>query len=189
MHINAIDYDAATNQVMVTARHLNAILWIDWSTKKVVRKLGGQGTNPDNPAVFTFAGGPANAFALPHDGRLDPDGHLTAFDNEAAPKGNGAPRAVEYTLDPATQTATLVWQRPLGATGSLFGGLGSVRRQADGNTVIAWGGFNDPVFTEVGPNGEARLQVSMPVANLTYRVTKIPASTFTLDQLHATTSG
>jgi len=33
------------------------------------------------------------------------------------------------------------------------------------------------------------LQVSMPVANLTYRVTKIPASTFTLDQLHATTSG
>src|SRR5262249_29649583 len=56
MHINAIDYDAATNQVVVTARHLNSIFWIDWSTKKVVRKLGGQGTNPDNPAVFTFTG-------------------------------------------------------------------------------------------------------------------------------------
>lgn len=189
VHINAIDYDAATNQVVVTARHLNAILWIDWSTKQVTRKLGGQGTNPDNPAVFTFTGGAANAFALPHDGRLNPDGHLTAFDNQAAPLGNGAPRAVEYSLDPAARTATLVWQRPLGATGSLFGGLGSVRRQTDGNTVIAWGGFNDPVFTEVDPNGKALLQVSMPVANLTYRVTKIPASTFTLDQLHATTAG
>jgi hypothetical protein len=189
VHINAIDYDANTNQVLVTARHLNAILWIDWSTKQVVRKVGGQGTNPDNAAVFTFTGGDANAFALPHDGRLNPDGHLTAFDNEAAPKGNGSPRAVEYALDPAAKTATLLWQRPLGATGSLFGGLGSVRRQPDGNTVIAWGGFNDPVFTEVDPNGRALLQVSMPVANLTYRVTKIPATTFTLDELHATTAG
>jgi hypothetical protein len=189
MHLNAIDYDATTKQVVVTARHLNAIFWIDWSTKQVVRKLGGQGTNPDNPAVFTFTGGDANAFALPHDGRLNTNGHLTAFDNEAAPKGNGNPRAVEYALDPIAKTATLVWQRPLGATGSLFGGLGSVRRQPDGNTVIAWGGFNDPVFTEVDPNGTARLEVSMPVANLTYRVTKIPATTFTLDELHATTSG
>jgi hypothetical protein len=189
VHINAIDYDAATNQVVVTARHLNAIFWIDWGTKQVVRKLGGQGTNPDDPAVFSFVGGDANAFALPHDGRLNPDGHLTAFDNQAAPKGTGAPRAVEYALDPVARTATLVWQRPLGATGSLFGGLGSVRRQPDGNTVIAWGGFNDPVFTEVDPKGKALLQVSMPVANLTYRVTKIPATTFTLDQLHAATTG
>ncbi|HKA03125.1 MAG TPA: aryl-sulfate sulfotransferase, partial [Acidimicrobiales bacterium] len=189
MHINAVDYDAATNQVVVTARHLNSIFWIDWSTKKVVRKLGGQGTNPDNPAVFTFTGGDVNAFALPHDGRLNPNGHLTAFDNQAAPKGNGNPRAVEYALDAQAKTATLLWQRPLGATGSLFGGLGGVRRQPDGNTVIAWGGFNDPVFTEVDPTGAARLQVSMPIANLSYRVTKIPASAFTLDELHATTSG
>jgi hypothetical protein len=188
-HVNAVDYDAATNQVIVTARHLNAIFWIDWSTKKVIRKLGGKGTNPDNPAVFTFVGGAPNAFALPHDGRLNANGHLTAFDNNAAPVGTGFPRAVEYTLDVAAKTATLIWQRPLGGTGSLFGGLGSVRRQPDGNTVIAWGGFNDPVFTEVDPDGKALLQVSMPIANLTYRVTKIPATTFTLDQLHSTTSG
>jgi len=86
-----------------------------------------------------------------------------------------------------SHTLSFPWR--LGGTGSLFGGLGSVRRQPDGNTVIAWGGFNDPVFTEVDPNGKALLQVSMPVANLTYRVTKIPASTFSLDQLHAATSG
>ncbi len=190
MHINAIDYDAATNQVLVTSRHLNAVFWVDWSTKDVVRKLGGQGTNPDNPAVFTFTGGDVNAFALPHDGRLNPDGHLTAFDNQAAPKGNGNPRAVEYALDLQARTATLVWQRPLGFTGSLFGGLGSVRRQPDGNTVIAWGGFDNPVFTEVDASGKALLQVSMPSSNnLTYRVTKIPPTAFTLDQLHATVSG
>ncbi len=101
-HINAVDFDAATDQVVVTARHLNAVLWIDWSTAapKVVRKLGGQGTNPDNPVVFTFAG-PGQSFELPHDGRMNADGHLTVFDNEAPPFGTGDPRAAEYALDPA----------------------------------------------------------------------------------------
>jgi hypothetical protein len=189
-HVNAVDYDAATNQVIVTARHLNAVLWLDWSsaTPTVVRKLGGQGTNPDNPVVFTFAG-PGQSFELPHDGRMNANGNLTVFDNEAPPLGTGDPRAAEYVLDPTARTATLVWQRPLGAEGSAFGGLGSVRRQPDGNTVIAWGGFNDPVFTEVDPAGNPLLQVSMPVANLTYRVVKVPASALSLDQLHHTVSG
>jgi hypothetical protein len=189
-HVNAVDFDAATDQVVVTARHLNAVLWIDWSTATptVVRKLGGQGTNPDNPVVFTFAGA-GQSFELPHDGRMNANGHLTVFDNEAPPFGTGDPRAAEYALDPAARTATLVWQRQLGAEGSAFGGLGSVRRQPDGNTVIAWGGFNDPAFTEVDPAGNALLQVSMPVANLTYRVSKVPASALSLDQLHRTVSG
>jgi hypothetical protein len=172
-HINAVDYDPHTNQVIVTARHLDAVLWINWSTKKVVRKLGGKGTNPDAPAVFTFAGPASNAFALPHDGRLNANGHLTVMDNQAAPLGTGQPRAAEYALNTTAKTATLVWQRPLGGTGSLFGGLGSVRRQPDGDTVIAWGGFNKPAFTEVDAAGNALLEVDLPIANLTYRVEKV----------------
>ena len=63
-----------------------------------------------------------------------------------------------------------------------------MRRQPDGNTVIAWGGESDPAFTEVDPAGTALLQVSMPVANLTYRVVKVPLSALSLDELHETAS-
>jgi hypothetical protein len=102
-------------------------------------------------------------------------------------------RAAEYAIDANAHTATFVWQRPIDGpcstpTCKSFG-LGSVRRQPDGNTVIAWGGESSPAFTEVDPAGNALLQVSLPVANLTYRVVKVPATALSLDQLHNTVSG
>jgi len=52
--------------------------------------------------------------------------------------------------------------------------------------VIAWGGESSPAFTEVDRGGKALLEVSLPVANLTYRVVKVPAAVLELDELHAT---
>jgi hypothetical protein len=102
-------------------------------------------------------------------------------------------RAVEYAIDPVAHTATFVWQRPIDGpcstpTCKSFG-IGSVRRQPDGNTVIAWGGESSPAFTEVDPAGAALLQVSLPIANLTYRVVKVPADALSLDELRATSGG
>jgi hypothetical protein len=102
-------------------------------------------------------------------------------------------RAAEYAVDVNTHTATFVWQRPIDgpcATPACKSfGLGSVRRQPDGNTVIAWGGESSPAFTEVDLKGNALLQVSLPVANLAYRVVKVASTAFSLDQLHNTVSG
>jgi hypothetical protein len=112
------------------------------------------------------------------------------FDNRASAATPGTMRAVEYAIDPAAHTATFVWQRPIigpctppNTTCKSFG-LGSVRRQPDGNTVIAWGGERAPAFSEVDATGKALLEVSQP--GLTYRVVKVPAADFDLAELHAT---
>ena len=85
-----------------------------------------------------------------------------------------------------------VWERPVdkpcnNAACKSFG-LGSVRRQPDGNTVIAWGGEWAPAFSEVDPDGVSLLDVSLPGGSLTYRVVKVPAVALNLDAMHATVS-
>ncbi len=142
-----------------------------------------------------MVGDPLGGFNLAHDARLVDGNHLTLFDNRPAatppaPTVPGKMRAVEYVLDAAAHTATFVWERPIDGPCSNAAcksfGIGSVRRQPDGNTVIAWGGESSPAFTEVDPDGNALLQVSLPVATLTYRVVKVPATALDINELRAT---
>jgi hypothetical protein len=195
MHINSVDEDPATGDLFVSARYTNSVLRISRAPAgTVLWKIGGYtDTNKDGAIHFSVVGDPDGAFNLAHDARMLPNGHLTLFDNRANPSAPGVMRAVEYAIDAVAHTATFVWQRPIDGpcstpTCKSFG-IGSVRRQPDGNTVIAWGGESSPAFTEVDPAGAALLQVSLPVANLTYRVVKVPADALSLDELRATSGG
>jgi hypothetical protein len=194
LHINSVDEDPATGDLIVSARYMNAVLRISRAPAgTVLWKIGGYtATNPDGATHFDVLGDPLGTFSLAHDVRLISGDHLTMFDNRANATTAGAMRAVEYAIDATAHTIAFVWQRPIdppcsNALCKSFG-LGSVRRQPDGNTVIAWGGESDPAFTEVDPVGKALLQVSLPVANLTYRVVKVPQSALSLDELHQTVS-
>jgi hypothetical protein len=193
LHINSVEEDPATGDLLVSARYMNAVLRIDRTTHNVIWKIGGYtDTNHDGAIHFPVLGDPLGGFNLAHDVRLIPGGHMTMFDNRASAATPGTMRAVEYAIDPVGHTASFVWQRPVDQpcatpTCKSFG-LGSVRRQPDGNTVIAWGGESAPAFSEVDPQGKALLEVSLPVTNLTYRVVKVPAAAFDLNQLHATVS-
>jgi hypothetical protein len=193
LHLNSIDVDPATGDLLVGARYMNAVLRISQTTGTVLWKIGGYtATNHDGAIHFSVLGDPLGTFNLAHDVRLLPDGHLTMFDNRASAATAGRMRAVEYAIDATAHTITFVWQRPIDGPctnpACKSFGLGSVRRQPDGNTVIAWGGEPSPAFSEVDPAGTSLLDVSLPGGSLTYRVVKVPASAFGLDQLHASAS-
>jgi len=155
-----------------------AILW----------KLGG--LPPANPAVqdLTVEDDPHDGPAFQHDARLLANGHLTLFDNESNVPSTRS-RAAEYQIDTGTGTATLVWQYELDRQVTAFG-LGSVRRQADGSTVIGWGPLQ-PLLTDLGPYGNLTLSVSQTPAvdnqiSMNYRTVKEPVDALDLATMRAT---
>ncbi|MDG1332278.1 MAG: arylsulfotransferase family protein [Crocinitomicaceae bacterium] len=98
-HINSIDLDEDDNNLLISARHINAIIKVNHTTGAVMWRLGG--SNSD----FTFVGD--NGFSGQHDCRSEGNGIITLFDNaNLAPTGN--PRAVRYQLDTVNWTATVI---------------------------------------------------------------------------------
>jgi Arylsulfotransferase (ASST) len=193
LHLNSIDVDPVTGDLFLGARYMNAVLRVSQTTGTVLWKIGGYtDTNHDGAIHFSVLGDPLGTFDLAHDVRLNPGGHLTMFDNRANATKAGKMRAVEYAIDATAHTISFVWQRPIDGPctnpACKSFGLGSVRRQPDGNTVIAWGGEPSPAFSEVDPEGTSLLDVSLPGGSLTYRVVKVAATAFNLDQLHANVS-
>jgi hypothetical protein len=155
-----------------------AILW----------KLGG--TAPTNPSVtdLQVLDDPHDGSAFQHDARLLPNGHVTMFDNESNVAGARS-RAVEYAVDTEAGTATLVWQQEIDRPVTAFG-LGSVRRQGDGSTVIGWGPLQ-PLLTDIGPSGTTTMTVSQTPAtdnqiSMNYRTVKVDPGALDLATMRAT---
>ncbi len=187
-HANSLDVDPTTGDVIVSFRNLSAVMRIRKTDGAILWKLSGSA--PANPAVphLQVLNDPHDGTAFQHDARLLPNGHLTAFDNESAVAG-ATSRAVEYALDTDAGTATLVWQYPLSRQVTAFG-LGSVRRQADGSTVIGWGPLQ-PLVTDLGPSGDVTLEVSQSPAtdnqiSMNYRTVKAPVGALDLATMRAT---
>jgi hypothetical protein len=143
-HPNSIDQDATGNYI-VSFANLGEITNIDAATGAMLWRFGGRHNQ------FTFVGDSLNGFGIQHDVRQLPNGDLLLMDNGL---GHRPPesRAVEYRLDLAAHTATLVWQyRHSPAVFAPF--AGSVQRLRSGSTVVAFGAAAHVV--EVTPTGGA----------------------------------
>ena len=165
LHINSVEEDPATGDLLVSARYMNAILRIsrDDQQRASGRSAATRADNHDGAIHFPVRGRSARQLQprsrRPPRRRQPPHHVRQPAHRRPSP---GKMRAVEYVLDPVAHTATFVWQRPIDGPCSNAAcksfGIGSVRRQPDGNTVIAWGGESSPAFTEVDPRrqGPAR---------------------------------
>ena len=187
-HANSVDVEPTTGDVIVSFRNLSASMRIRKSDGTILWKLGGSA--PANPAVphLQVLNDVYNGTAFQHDARLLPNGHVTFFDNQSGVVG-ATSRAVEYAIDAGAGTATLVWQYPISRPVTAFG-LGSVRRQSDGSTVIGWGPLQ-PLVTDLGPYGNVTLEVSQNPATdnqiaMNYRTVKEPIGALDLATLRAT---
>lgn len=163
VHGNSIEIMPDGN-LLVSCRNLSVILKISRTTGDVLWRLGSNAKQND----FTFIGDP-RGFSHQHDARLLPDGHLTVFDNGncLVPEYS---RALEYEIDEVNMTATLVWSHR--ATPDIYGGeLGSMRRQADGASLINWGSTPvNPNVTEVHADGTRAWEIGFGEATTwTYR--------------------
>src|SRR5207302_6163468 len=107
-------------------------------------------------------------FSLSHGLRRLPNGHLLLFDN-----GTGArllSRAVEYSVNEATKTATLVWSyRPSPDIYTPF--LGFAQRLTNGNTLVTFG--PNGVLQEVSPTSNLVWELTLPKGLWIYRAYRI----------------
>lgn len=184
-HCNSIDVNAA-GDVLVSARHLNAVFEVRRSDGKVVWKLGGKPTNKDNAAImqiqFDLEGGPVQQ----HDARYLPDNHIGMFDNQSPETGLPA-RGIEYSLNFSTNTA-----EPSFSFASQERGpsccMGSYRRSPDGHRVIGWGYMisNGRVMTEINADAAAVLDISMPTGTGVYRAVKVAPTFYKIATLRST---
>lgn len=164
-HPNALAFDLDGNYI-VSWRNLGEVTKIDARSGEVLWRLGGANNQ------FTFVDDPRGGFSAQHYARVLPDGHLLLYDNGTRHKPQET-RVVEYALDVAARTATLVWAfRHVPPIYTAY--VGSVQRLASGNTAIGYG-FAGHV-TEVAPDGsvvwEADLRVDgQPV--IVYRMVRI----------------
>jgi hypothetical protein len=139
---------------------------IDATTGAIIWRLGG--TRSD----FGFVNDPFNGFSAQHSARILPNGHLLLYDNgtrHPTPES----RAVEYALDPAKRTATLVWEyRHSPPIYTPYVGL--IQQLRDGNRVVAFGQAGH--VTEVRPDGAVQWEADIKVDGqpaFCYRMSRI----------------
>jgi len=186
-HCNSIDADT-DGHVLISFRHMNAVLLVSKASGRVVWKLGGTAYNKDGAQLIAVQGDPQTTFYMQHDARFRPGGNISLFDDHSAAAGvSGVARGVEYALDLTAGTASVVWQYQ--GTGS-SGYLGSFRRYADGTNLIGWGGYTgigNLAFSDVDATGNDRLDMVFESSgNWSYRAEKVPVGFFDIDALRGT---
>jgi len=165
-HPNSIDFDL-DGGVIVSYRDLSTVVKVDRRTHVIMWELGG------DHSTFTFVNDPLGGFSGQHTARVLPNGHLLIFDNGWTHSPQ-ASRAVEYVLDPARMTATMVWQ--YSASPAIFNDFtGSAQRLENGNTIVAF--TRKGIVDEVRPDGRllsrATLESAPGKIATPYRVTRI----------------
>jgi hypothetical protein len=211
-HCNSIDIDPANGNLLVSARNMDSIFYVDWSSGAVLWKMGGSPYSYDG-ATYVSVDDP---FFRQHDARLQPgwsqtraggSGQVSVFDDET--KMAGPARAVTYDVvvgagdggaddesgceDGSTGDcaapgkATVAWQYKGPASSA---GGGSFRVSDDGTSVIGWGALllRTPglAFTEVDVGGHVLLAFSFANDNSSYRAVKVPLAQFDLATLRHT---
>jgi hypothetical protein len=182
-HCNSIDV-APSGDLLLSARHTDAVFMISRSTGKIIWKLGGTPFNKDGAQIVTLAGDADEGFYRQHDARFQPNGQISLFDDHGATTGPA--RGVVFSLDLAAGTARVAWEYP-GLVNS--GALGSFRRYSDGTSVIGWGATSDSsglVFSEVDAAGNDMLDLSFDPGSNSYRAIKVPLGAFDRDVLRKT---
>jgi hypothetical protein len=207
-HCNSVDVDLASGNLLVSARQMNSVFYVDRSTGRVLWKMGGTTYNKDGATHVSVA----DPFVLQHDARFESawslngnggSGKVSVFDDES--EGARTARAVVYDVvvgsgdggvgdagggcDAAPPdggsggTATVTWQYA-GPTSSVS--MGSFRILGDGTRVIGWGSILGLAMTELDSKGKDVLDFSFTDCNTSYRAIKVPLSAYDLDVLRST---
>jgi hypothetical protein len=137
----------------VSFRNTAQVMKIDAESGAVVWRLGGIRNE------FTIMGDPFGGFSAQHSAGILPNGNLLLYDNGTSHVPPET-RAVEYALDLAAKTATMVWEfRRLPPI--YTDAVGLVQRLQNGNTLIGYGRVGHA--TEAGPDGLPTWEVDLSV--------------------------
>ncbi len=205
-HCNALSVDPsssnpATANLLVSMRNTDEVYLINHATGSVIWQTGGGVTpasyEPNASAqVLKITGDPATAFYGQHDASFEPNGDISVFDDHTPRTGvSGPARAVEYHVDTATGTASMVQQfvQPQGLTAEALGSFTHV--DSNGDRLVAWGLLLQPpgqpadFMTEYNSSGQVLMNVMAPNGDYPYRSIKLPPSALDLNQLRESMGG
>jgi Arylsulfotransferase (ASST) len=164
-HLNSIAVDADGN-LLVSARHTSTVYKVDRRTGAVIWRLGGKKSD--------FSMGPGASFNFQHDARRHADGTMTIFDNGAwGPTGvvEQMSRPMRLELDLNAMTASLAQVFEVGDP-RLAVAMGDLQLLPDGGAFIGWGTAGS--FSDIGPDGQLRLDAHFTGGGLTYRAYRFP---------------
>ena len=153
MHPNSIEPDG--NGLILSLRHINALLRIDKASGNVTWKLGGSNT-PQSLAIQGDQLG-SSSFGGQHDARKLSDGTITVHDNRST--YGQPPRSLRYRLDLGAKTARLLESVSDPQVPDSFC-CGSSRKLSGGNWVTGWGGSE--LFSEQTPSGTPVFRLRLP---------------------------
>jgi hypothetical protein len=199
-HCNSVDVDPTNGNLLVSARQMSSIFYIEKSSGTVLWKMGGTNSSKDG-ARYVSVPDPFNG---QHDARFLPGwsstcnggtGSISLFDDETY--GSQPARAIVYgvVVGPgdgtscgggSPGTAILSWHYRGLIPSS---GAGSFRISADGSRLIGWGinGSTPRIaFSEVDDVGGDLLDFYFLYGDTTYRAVKVPTSEFDLNDLRNT---
>ncbi len=167
-HLNSIAL-ATDGNLIVSARHMNALYKIDRRTGALLWRLGGNRSS--------FAMGPGTTFRLQHDARVQPDGRITLFDNvaEDLPARGRRSRGLMLSLD-AERKRVSVFRAFEHPDGILSPTQGSMQALDGGGAFVGWGGLQ-PWFTEFDAGGRTVFAARFrPPGVESYRAYRLPWS-------------
>jgi len=149
VHPNSIETDLDGNLLLIS-RSMNEITKINRTSGDIIWRLGGKKNQ------FTFTNS-YDEFFMPHSIGVLENGNLVFFDN-----GNlhipPYSRAMEYKLDTENMRVTRVWD--YNAERQYFSRIkGSAQRLENGNTIICYGGRDNPAVLEVTESGEVAMKL------------------------------
>jgi Arylsulfotransferase (ASST) len=154
------------------------VFQIQRSTGKILWKLGGKPVNKDGAQILAIQNDQHPTPIMQHDARFLPNGHISIFDNHSLA---GPARGVEYALDLANGTATLVAEFPSPIAQTSLA-MGSFRRYGDGHSVAGWGVIDSSgdatLLTEFDSAGNDVLDMSFGSGLRSYRAPKAPLARF-----------
>jgi hypothetical protein len=141
-HLNSIAEDPHGN-LLISARHTNAVYLVDRRTGRIRWRLGGKRSS--------FAMGHRTRFVAQHDARFGPHGTISVFDNQAPPDHGRESRVVLLRVDQRRHRATLVheYHHPSGVHSD---SQGSARFLPNHDLFVGWGG-KSPRFSEFDMRG------------------------------------
>jgi hypothetical protein len=170
IHVNSIELDETDGNIILSCRETSEVIKISRVTGEVMWRMGGK--NNEFTILNDHEENAPRYFKLQHDVRRHANGNLTMFDNGADAKDmeRTYSRAVEYDVNEASKTATMVWEfRHAPDILALSGG--NATRLANGNTIVRWGGAakagDAPAMTEVGPNEQLVYEITPAQENVT----------------------
>ncbi len=166
-HINSIDQQAGRSSIgqttLLSARNTWALYELNTLTGQVIARIGGKSS------TVKLASGAATAFQ--HDATVQPNGTITVFDNGAVPVVHPQSRALVLSVDPHTNTDTVLAQYEHPAALSSYS-QGDVQALANGDMFVGWG--SEPFFSEFSPSGQLVFDAHLHGSYQIYRAYRYP---------------